>query len=98
MKLNIDQVLSGLDGAPLTADGDQPLTLKVVVANALLQPQQEDPQVQGLAYRLYTLAQTIHAGEQVELEAADIDLIKKRLERVYPPIVVGQSWNMLEGK
>jgi hypothetical protein len=40
--------------------------------------------------------QRVGGGGQVDLEAADVDLIKRRIERLYAPLVTGQAWDMLE--
>jgi len=47
--------------------------------------------------RRYFLAIEIHtAKNQVELSVDDIKLIKDEIGRVYPPLIVGQAYEILD--
>lgn len=97
MKIDVDQTLKTLEGGELRFDPDTPATLKAVCVNALLTPGPDDQTApSGSAYVLYSLAQRINGGGVTDLQAGEIDLIKKRIERLYAPMVTGQAWDLLE--
>jgi hypothetical protein len=100
MKIDLTQELKTFDGVPmrLSEEDDSPVTLKFVVADALLTQLPDDSTTKGLAYRLYTLAHLVNKGGEVDIEAGDVEMIKERIERIRSPMVVGQSWDMLEGR
>lgn len=100
MKVDFDQQFRTLHGGriTMTEEDETPITLALVAVEALLQPQAEDAHTAGLAYRLYTLAHRIKDGGVVDLDANDVELIKQRVEKGRPPLIVGQAWDMLEGR
>lgn len=101
MIIDFDQVIMLLDGTPmkLTADADAPdLTLAVVCAEACLRALDDDAAQPGLAARLFNLAARINAGGARDVDAEDVGIIKRRIERSFGPLVVGRSWDLLEGR
>lgn len=78
------------------------LTLREVMTNAILSPpqNQQNPreQIEGAEKaRRYYLAMEIHKSKkQIELNVDDIKLIKDEIGRVYPPLIVGQAFEILD--
>lgn len=93
MKRNMDQPLTTLDNKPY----EDKSTLKNVVFAAVTQPMEED-RAQSVEEKLkcYSIAQRVFAGGEVELTAEEITLIKARIGRLFPVLIVGQAFRMLE--
>lgn len=91
MTLNTKQVLKNLKGEEITS-GDEPFTLGTVIANVLSSVES------GGKMKLYILAQKAHDQDSIELDAADVALIKNALEtsKIYQNVVLGQALVMLE--
>lgn len=100
MKIDFDATLHTLDGGNIRLDEETTMTLKVACLEALLSGRPEDANTPGLAYRLYSLAQRVHDGGPVDMDAADVDLVKQRVEQRWAvfPNVVGAAWTLLEGR
>jgi len=103
MKVDVNVVLKTLDGKGLKDnDGNDNVvdaTLKMAIINALLSPVQKESGVDKV--NKYELAKRVYSttvDELVELSAEDITLIKNRIGEVYPPLIVGQIYNLLEQK
>ena len=98
MKLNVDVILKDLDGNELK-DGEKSVTLKSVIVNALTMLGKNDESMTGPdKFVLYTIAQVVHKGGDIELTAEEIVKIKERVGKFYTPIVVGNVFNLLENK
>lgn len=103
-QIDFDTIMTTADGEPipsgLTEEGvpAAPTTLRMVAMNALLTPFPEDAATPMMGYKLYTLANRVHAGGKLDLEAHDIQIIKDRIERTSPPWIVGRAWDALEGR
>jgi len=76
------------------------LTLREVITNSILSPppQGQRDQMEGAEKaRRYYLAIEIHTAiNQIELSVDDIKLIKDEIGRVYPPLIVGQAYEILD--
>lgn len=102
MKVNFDTTLVTLDGKPIE-DGDKDLTLKTACVNALTldqgsvpgQPTDSGPE----KFRRYELARKIHgAVGEVDLASDEVVCIKAAVAKTYITLIVGQAFNLLEGK
>lgn len=70
-------------------------TLRLVIVNALLATTKK--QESGVEkVRKYELAKKAYQNDEVELTAEDITLIKNQIGEVFPAVVVGQCFEMLE--
>jgi len=89
------------------------LTFRSVITNALLTEQLEvckfcgragvNEKIDGeeKARRCYLSQEIYKAKTEVEIERNDVKLIKERIGKIYPSLIVGQAWVMLpslEGK
>lgn len=95
MRIDFGQQLIGLDGTGLVDTG-RPLTLQRVCVNGLLNHGATG--VKAEPYDRYRLAMRLHAGGTVELSTDEVVLVKKCVNGSYPPLVVGQAYEMLEGR
>jgi len=100
MKIDVTRVLTNMDGQIMKdmVDGEAvDATLRMVAVNAILSPVQKESGMDKV--KKYELAKRIHvATDEVELSAEDISLIKERVGEVFPALIVGQVFKILEGK
>lgn len=94
MKRNMDQPLTSLDGKPY----EDKSTLKNVVFAAVTQPLDGERQSTEEKLQCYAIAQRVFAGGEVELTAEEITLIKARIGKLFPVLIVGQAFRMLEAE
>lgn len=97
-KINLDISIKMPNGQEMltSLEDKTPITLAAVMMDALLTPMAGDTETPNLPYRLYALAKKVGAGGEVELDAGDIVVIEKRVERRHPPWIVGVCWDALE--
>lgn len=96
MKVNLTYIIKQPDGkTPVVIDGEE-LTVKSVCINSLLTASHEDDG--DTKFADYELFKRIKDGDEVELSAEEIVRLKKKIGVLYQPIVVGQSYEVLEGK
>ena len=99
MKIDFTQVLRDLDGKEIKGpDGD--ITLGFICVDALLAPlkgEMEKPNA-GDAIRRYEFAKAIHKGEEMDLKAEDIALLKGRILKTRTTLIYGITSDMLEKK
>lgn len=101
MKINTNQVLKSLSGEALKDRNDKgemvDATLKIAIVNALLAPVQKE-EAGTIKIKKYELAKKVFQNDEIDIIAEDISLIKGRVGEVYPPLLVGQINEILEGK
>mgnify|MGYP003654188587 CR=1 FL=1 len=90
MKRNLDTFLKTLDGKTYEDKATLKSVLFAAVAATLDSDKGEDKMM------LYGLASKIHAGGVVDFTAEEIALMKKRVQTVYPILVVGSTITLLE--
>jgi len=91
---NMDgQVMKDNDGAGNAVDA----TLRVAMINAILSPVEREAGTEKV--KKYELARRIHSAKsEVELSIEEVSLIKERIGDVFPILIVGQIFDILEGK
>jgi len=97
MKVNTNQVLKTFDGQTMkdNVDGQAvDATVKMAIVNAVLSPVQNEKGVDKVVK--YELAKKIYASDEVDLNEDEIKLIKDRVGETFPPIVVGQIYELLK--
>jgi hypothetical protein len=94
MKVEINQVLQGLD-EPLKDEKGQNLTLRMVAINSILRPVQgDDEKVKVHKFEVYEkLRDNV---KEVELSIEDWNLIKRCVGTIQPQLIVGQVFKMIE--
>ena len=83
------QVMKDSDGQGKAIDA----TAKLAMVNAVLSPVQNENGVDKV--KKYELAKKIYTSDEVDLNEDEIKLIKSRVGDTYPPIVVGQIYELL---
>lgn len=100
-KIYVNQKLQCFDKDEALADADGPIGLSRVLINALFASAPGDNTTGEKKFKLYLLAQRIKeaagASGSCDLLAEDISLLKEQVGKLYPPLIVGQVFNMLEG-
>lgn len=83
-----------------TPTDSTPVTAGKIATNALLATFQDEPQLSGEDKLLrWELAVKIkNTPDPIELTAEEISLIKKLVGKAYSPMIVGQTWKILEGE
>jgi len=97
MKIKINTQLKGVDGlTPLTDQMEKSiLSLRSVSINSLLIPMEGDKEKDKLdKYDLYKKIRD--SGEEVDLQAEEIVLIKKCIQKFQPQLVMGQCYELLK--
>ena len=100
MKIDFTQVLKDFDGNPFPGKDDKDVTLGFICVDALLavfKKEQENPDAADYIKR-YEFAKAIHKGEEMDLKAEDIALLKGRLLKTRPALIYGLASDMLEKK
>jgi len=99
MKLVVTQTLKQFDGTPLKdmVNGEAvDATVRQAVVNALMAPVEGDDGVAKV--RKYELAMRVYKEEEVDLTVEEAAIIKTAVGKSFAPIVVGQLFNLLDGK
>ena len=91
-----DEIIEHIKGA-LGAVGN-PITLGGIVAQALLAQYPNDQTSGAEKHRRYKLWFAVKAGGLQDLTAEDIAMIKDLIGKGWAPLIVGQCWEMLEGR
>jgi len=98
MEINIGYIVKQIDGiAPIVIDEGKELSVKDICINALLTASSND---NGDAkFNDYELFKRIkESGDVVDLSAEEVVRIKTKVGEIYQPLVVGQVYEILEGK
>ena len=95
MKINFNQPIKNIQGEEI-----KDLTLKTVSVEALLATFSDEQSLSGEEKaKRYVLATRIYANsEELDLTVEEISKIKQLIGKGYGPLVVGQAWEILEGK
>jgi len=101
MKIKLTTEIKQADGIKSIANPDPekkgiPWILKDVCISALLAPDQKETDKEK--YSDYELFQKIRDVKEVDLKTNEIVRIKKKIGLIYPALVLGQAWDLLEGK
>lgn len=98
MKVDFETRLVDLSGTAINDSEGKPAALRGVVIDALLAQFKDEPNLSGEEkVKRFILAEKIFRGE-TEVSAEDVSLIKKLIGKAYNPLIVGQAWQILEGK
>lgn len=95
MKINFNQPIKNIKGEDI-----ENLTLKTISVEALLAAfDDERSSLTGEEkVKRYHLATQIHTNDEIDITVEDISLIKKLIGKGYGALIVGQAWEVLEGK
>jgi len=98
MLVKVNQLLKTMDGQIMKDNDGQgnaiDATVKLALVNALLSPVQNEKGVDKV--RKYELARKIYQVDEIDLNEDEIKEIKERVGEIFPPIVVGQIYELLK--
>jgi len=97
MLVKVNVPLKTMDGQVMkdNVDGQAvDATVKMAIVNAVLSPVQNEKGVDKV--KKYELAKKVHTSDEVDLNEDEIKLIKERVGETFPPIVVGQIYEILK--
>lgn len=96
-KMKGDKVeLDEATGDPIILEQANDCTLRLVAINAIGAQLRGDESMSGEEkFKLYALAQKINGGGVVEVDEKDIGVLKDRIAKAYPVMVVGAAWSIL---
>jgi len=69
-------------------------TVRLAIVNAVLSPVQNEKGLDKV--KKYELAKRVYVSDEVDLNEDEIKLIKDRVGETFPPIVVGQIYELLK--
>ena len=69
-------------------------TVKSIMVNAVLSPVEKESGIDKV--KKYELAKKIYSSDEVDLNEDEIILIKERVGECFPPLVVGQVFELLK--
>lgn len=95
-KINFSVVLTSIEGTPLKTDKKEDMTLGSAAKQSLLFFDEKESG--DTKYENYCLATKVYGQSEVTLKSEDITKIKKAIGKYMGAIVVGQAWDLLEGK
>lgn len=99
MKIVITHAMKDVTGEDIKKPDGNILTLKDVIITSVLSPVQgDDEKVKFDKYEIYKKVKDDHPEGDVELTVEEIALIKKCIGQWQPPLILGQAFEMLEGK
>lgn len=94
MKINLNAVLSDVDGSTLK-EKDKVVTLKDVCIAAVLTPNQKDEQRTKMEkWDIYKKLRD--AKEECDLQVEEITVVKTSIGDIYPPLIMGQCFDLIE--
>ena len=96
MQIELDQQLLGIESKPVVADG-KPMTLRSAMVNATMTESPKEISSGEDKFKRFCLADRIQrAVGALDLDAADVKMIRERVGILYFPAVVGPVWLMLD--
>jgi len=98
MLVDFKKELVDLNGIVILDTTGKPATLKGVTIDALMAVYQDEQNLGGEEkLKRYELGLML-SKDMFEVTVEEISLIKKLIGKAYGALIVGQAWNILEGK
>lgn len=98
MKIDFTQVLKDFDDKPFPGKDGDDVTLGFICIDALLATLTDEKPDANDYIRRYEFAKAIHKGEEMDLKAEDITLLKSRILKTRPALIYGLASDLLEKK
>jgi hypothetical protein len=97
MKEKENNQLNDVEGQPLQGEKGRTLTMRDVCINSLLTPVQgDDEKAKWEKYEIFKKLRD--AKDEVELKLEELNVVKKAVGKIQSQLLMGQVWEMLEGK
>lgn len=100
MKVKINTTLKGVDGVKELPNPEtkSALTLKDILISSLLTPDEKDDEKKKFEkWEIFKKIRDAQDGE-AELTIEEMALVKKGVGKFQPPLILGQCFELLEGK
>lgn len=97
MLIKVNVPLKTLDGQVMKDNVDGvavDATVRMAIVNAVLNPVEKESGIEKV--KKYELAKKVFANDEVDLDENEIKLIKDRVGETYPPVIVGQMFELLK--
>lgn len=95
MKINLDTEIKTLGDKSIPSDSGDKVTLKVICRNALLADLKADPVEK---FNRFKIAYKVENGGEQEFSVDEVKKMKDCIGEVYPPLLLGQAWKLLDSK
>jgi len=96
MKIKLNEVLKDIDGKTSLKLQNKVMTLKDVSIQAILTPGKDERPEQK--YKNYEIFRKLSEGGEIDLSVEDISYLKRKIGELFPPLIMGQAWDILEKK
>lgn len=94
-QVELDRI--GEDVLANLTDEPELLTLRLAINRALMTPFRDDDEKPEQHVTRFLLATRIHENDEVNLDSGEIEMIKKRLAKLYrSPIIVGRACLLID--
>jgi len=95
-----DQIFVDFSENKIKDESGKPFTLRTAAMSSLVATLEDEKGLSGEEkLKRFELAMKIkNHPDPIEVTSEDTSLIKKMIARVYTTLIVGQAWQMLEGK
>ena len=101
MLVDFSKTFKNFDGTdiPETPESKEHFAIRAAAINALLYQEKGEVLSGQESLKRFDLATYIYsAAAPITLDSGQIELIKQQITKIYGPMIVGQSWKMLEGE
>ena len=101
MKISVTQSIMGLDDVtpiPSPTKAGQPLTLREVLVQALLQLSPQENVSGAKKYKFFKMARRIEKNDDIDFKAEELTMFKECVGKAFFPLVVGPVWDLLDGR
>lgn len=99
MRKDFSKSFINLDGSEAKDGNNKPITFASTTLTALLNPPQDERLTAEQKTRRYQMATKINKNpSKVDLTIEELALIKECVGKFHGPLVVGQTYEMLEGE
>lgn len=104
MKIDMTKAIKNLEGDNLNNPESklkekEPLMMRIVCVNSLLTQTQDDKNIDGNEKaKRFELAMRIYTEKEIDLNVDELKLIKDLIGKIYPPLVVGRAYQILDPK
>lgn len=98
MKIRVNQKLLDERGREIILQDKSVMMLRDVIINAILMPDKDDDEKKKWEkYEIYKKLRDA-TSEEIDFSVEEVALIKKLIGKYQPQLIMGQCWEMLEGK
>lgn len=98
MNVNLLEKIRDINGDPIKKDQSDDLILRDLCIEACLAPVQGEVESPEQKEKNYLLFRRISGVKSIDLSAEEISFLKAKIGKLRPTLIMGQAWELLEGK